>query len=187
MDDLGAALFNPYEGDGSTVANADNVSYTFTDNSGVQRTASFIDSCGGHSTPVMAGSATYHYHGWSSYLTQAAGDVGTAASHIIGVALDGYPIYGDRDVNGALVDVSRLDACTGITSPTPEFPNGVYHYVLPSGAASRTAQSAPRCYRGTVSSALLTQISANIGYCWGAPANLSAVAATGTVRRRVGG
>ena len=27
------------------------------------------------------------------------------------------------------ITASQLDACNGITSPTPEFPDGIYHYV----------------------------------------------------------
>jgi len=45
--------------------------------------------------------------------------------------------------------VSQLDACNGITSPTPEFPNGAYHYVLPIGVTSKYASI--NCYSGTVS------------------------------------
>lgn len=80
---------------------------------------------------------------------------------MIGIALDGYPIYGGRDVNGKVVDVTTLDACNGITSPTPEFPNGAYHYVLPldaSGNPVKTRQSSMNCYSGTVSSTLSAQM-----------------------------
>lgn len=140
----GAAMFNAYEADMTTVAAADNVSYRFVDNQGVQQTASFLDTCGGHQAP----NNQYHYHGWSSCLSDEAGDTANGPSHIMGVALDGFPIYGDRDINGQPVALSALDECNGITSPTPEFPNGVYHYVLPQGSV--TGQAAPRCYRGTV-------------------------------------
>jgi hypothetical protein len=34
---------------------------------------------------------------------------------------------GPRFINGKAIAVSQLDACNGITSPTPEFPTGVYH------------------------------------------------------------
>ncbi|MFC6645699.1 hypothetical protein ACFQBQ_08935 [Granulicella cerasi] len=82
------------------------------------------------------------------------------ASHIIGIALDGFPIYGGRDVNGNIVDVT-LDACNGITSATPEFPGGAYHYVLPldaSGNPVKTKQSSMNCYTGTVSATLSAQM-----------------------------
>jgi hypothetical protein len=80
----------------------------------------------------------------------------TGPSHIIGIALDGYPIYGGYDINGNAVSVSSLDACNGITSPTPEFPSGAYHYVLPVGVT--TKQSSINCYTGTVSATLSAQM-----------------------------
>jgi hypothetical protein len=64
------------------------------------------------------------------------------------VALDGYPIYGGRDINGNAVQVSQLDACNGITSATPEFPSGAYHYVLPIGVTTKNASI--NCFTGTV-------------------------------------
>ena len=155
----GAAMFNAYEGDMTTVATNDNVSYSFVDAKGVSQTASFLDTCSGHQAP----NNQYHYHGWSSCLSEEAGDTDAGPSHLVGVALDGFPIYGDRDINGQPVAVSALDECNGITSPTPEFPSGVYHYVLPQG--SLTAQSAPRCYRGTVPTQLAMQVALNTGIC----------------------
>ena len=160
----GSAMFNAFEGDMVTIANADNVTYAFTDASGRAQTAAFLDACSGHQTPTNAG-ATYHYHGYSSCLASAAGDGTSGASHIVGVALDGFPIYGDRDLTGALVPVSSLDQCNGITSPTPEFPAGVYHYVLPSGAERNTARAAPPCYRGSVSASLQLAIAASGMWC----------------------
>jgi hypothetical protein len=35
---------------------------------------------------------------------------------------DGFPIYGDRAMDGSKLTTSQLDGCNGITSPTPEFP-----------------------------------------------------------------
>jgi YHYH protein len=160
----GAALFNPYEGDGRTVAMSDNVSVTFTDSSGAVQTAAFIDPCNGHTTPSAAG-AQYHYHSWSPCLAATA-DGPSGPSHIVGVALDGYPVYGDKDNEGRTVPLSALDECNGLTSATPEFPAGVYHYVLPR-AALTTAQAAPRCYRGTVSPRLAFEIAAAGSVCIG--------------------
>lgn len=75
-------------------------------------------------------------------------------SPLIGFASDGWPIYGpvgwknensqtgvllkssytgfnDAAGNPTYVDGSGdLDECNGITSPTPEFPEGIYHYVM---------------------------------------------------------
>jgi hypothetical protein len=142
----GVALFNAYEATG-TVAIADNVSYTFTDTSGNSQTASFIDDCNGHSNGGTT-TATWHYHAVPTCVTSLV-DTATGPSHLIGIALDGFPVYGGRDINGNVIDVSKLDACNGITSATPEFPDGTkYHYVLPIGVT--TKQSSLTCYSGTV-------------------------------------
>ena len=138
----GAALYNGAEATG-TAALSDNVSASAPDGT----TASFLDTCNGHYTPANAGS-TYHYHAVSSCVTAKVDTVG-GASHLIGVALDGFPIYGGYDLTGRAIAVSELDSCNGITSATPEFPNGVYHYVLPVGITS--LRSSIGCYAGTVS------------------------------------
>jgi hypothetical protein len=130
---------------------SDNVSYSFTTGGGVHETASFIDSCNSHPTPLTTG-YTWHHHGIPSCLV-AQIDGTTGPSHLIGIALDGFPIYGGRDINGNTIAVSQLDACNGITSPTPEFPNGVYHYVLPAGVTG--SRSSLTCYAGTVSQSQL--------------------------------
>ena len=111
----GAILFNPYEGDGTTVAMSSN--FTITNSDGI--TASFVDKCAGHPTP---NSGAYHYHGQPECVT-AKVDKSEGPSHIIGIALDGFLIYGAKDINGKIVPSSALDECNGITSPTPEFPN----------------------------------------------------------------
>jgi hypothetical protein len=136
-------MFNPYEMNGSTPAVADNASYTFSDSNNVQQTAYFLDQCASHSN-----GSTWHAHGNPSCVASQV-DTATGPSHIIGIALDGFPIYGGRDINGNLVAASSLDACNGITSPTPEFPSGAYHYVLPIGVT--TSQASINCYHGTVS------------------------------------
>jgi hypothetical protein len=141
----GVDMFNAYEATG-TPALSDNVSYTFADSSGAQVTAYFLDQCNGHTTPLNAG-YTFHYHGNPDCVTSQV-DTASGPSHIIGIALDGYPIYGGRDINGDVIPVSDLDTCNGITSATPEFPNGAYHYVLPIGVTG--AQSSIGCYSGTV-------------------------------------
>jgi hypothetical protein len=139
----GTAMFNPFEMDASTAAVADNASFTFTDTNGVSQTAYFLDQCDTHSN-----GSTWHAHGNPSCVTSQV-DTATGPSHIIGVALDGYPIYGGRDINGNMITVSQLDACNGITSATPEFPNGAYHYVLPIGVTTKYASI--NCFSGTVS------------------------------------
>ncbi len=139
----GTAMFNPFEMNGTTAAVADNGSYTFTDSNNVQQTAYFIDQCNSHSNGT-----TWHAHGNPSCVTSQV-DTSTGPSHIIGIALDGFPIYGGRDINGNVISVSQLDACNGITSATPEFPSGAYHYVLPIGVTTEYASM--NCYSGTVS------------------------------------
>ena len=135
----GAVLYNPYEGDGKTVAMASN--FTITNKNGI--TASFVDKCAGHPTPNMG---AYHYHGLPSCVTSQV-DQPSKPSHIIGFALDGFPIYGDRDIKGNKVSVNSLDKCNGIYSATPEFPNGIYHYVLLGSADARSSIS---CFHGEV-------------------------------------
>jgi hypothetical protein len=160
----GAALYNPYEANHSTVATADN--FVATQN-GV--TASFLDDCDGHPGP----GGQYHYHGLPACLvayatgaspvvrsvsstsgaTTAAIDEDDAASKkpvILGFAFDGYGIYDNVAMNGATVPVSALDACNGIFSPVPGYPHGVYHYVLENVKGVRSSIG---CYHGVVSSA----------------------------------
>jgi hypothetical protein len=160
----GAALYNPYEANHSTVATADNFVAT---QGGI--TASFLDDCDGHPGP----GGQYHYHGLPeclvAYATGAspvvrsvtstsgamtsAVDENNAASKkpvILGFAFDGYGIYDNVAMNGATVPVSALDACNGIFSPVPGYPKGVYHYVLENVKGTRSSIG---CYHGVVSSA----------------------------------
>jgi hypothetical protein len=131
----GSVLFNPYEGDNTTIAMANN--FTITSAAGI--TASFVDQCAGHPTPTAG---EYHYHGLPVCFASQ-----TDPSKIIGFALDGFPIYGPVDISRVRVPVTALDPCNGITSPTPEFPNGIYHYVLPD---TSDATSSIRCFHGVI-------------------------------------
>ena len=135
----GAVIYNPFEGDNKTVAMANN--FTITNSSGI--TASFVDKCAGHPIPDIG---AYHYHGLSSCVTTKVDKVGKP-SHLIGLALDGFPIYGDRDINGKQLTSKNLDQCNGIYSPTPEFPKGIYHYVL---LATADVHSSIACFHGVV-------------------------------------
>jgi len=147
----GAVMYNPYEGDGTTVAMSNN--FTITNSDGI--TASFVDKCAGHPTPGMNGTGgAYHYHGLPNCVTSQV-DAQSGPSHIIGIALDGFLIYGANDINGRPVDVKTLDECNGINSPTPDFPNGVYHYVLP-GTTDST--SSIRCFHGVVDISQIQQM-----------------------------
>ena len=146
----GAVLFNPFEADGSTVAMANNFTVT---KDGV--TASFVDHCSGHPSPQ----GNYHYHANSSCVTRQV-DATDQASHIIGLALDGFPIYGAYDIAGAEVTSDKLDECNGIFSATPEFPNGIYHYVLPN---TTDATSSIRCFHGVVDASQIRQMPPMMG------------------------
>jgi len=136
----GAVLYDPFENGGVTVALADNFYRTDTDGTKVW----FIDTCSGHPSPP----GEYHYHALPGCVASQV-DSAAGPSHIIGLALDGYPIYGRRDIRGKTVSLAALDKCNGIKSPTPEFPKGIYHYVLTS---AKTAQSSIRCFHGKVDS-----------------------------------
>lgn len=147
----GAVLFNPYEGDGTTVAMQNNFSISAPGGG----SAPFVDDCSGHPTPQMGGGGgQYHYHALPNCVTSQV-DTDSGPSHIIGIAFDGYPIYGNRNIKGAEVPVSKLDRCNGIKSPTPEFPKGIYHYVLPG---TSDATSSIRCFHGKVDPDLITQM-----------------------------
>lgn len=137
----GAVIYNPFEGDNKTVAMANN--FTITDSNGI--TASFVDKCAGHPIPDVG---AYHYHGLSSCVTAKVDKIGKP-SHVIGFALDGFPIYGDRDIKGKLITAKNLDQCNGIYSATPEFPKGIYHYVLLPTADVRSSIA---CFHGEVDS-----------------------------------
>ncbi len=104
---------------------------------------------------------------------------GSEHSAIVGFAFDGYPIYGfvGWDENGEtkemtssyrlkegetgyngiedyeyLAGIGDLDACNGIFSPTPDFPNGTYHYVstFVNGEGDIGFPYFLLCYRGEV-------------------------------------
>lgn len=75
-----------------------------------------FDRFHGHPSPTNQ----YHYHIEPLWLT------GGNAGRFIGVLLDGFPVYGPREADGALP--SALDTCNGHVHPTPDFPAGLYHY-----------------------------------------------------------
>jgi hypothetical protein len=79
-----------------------------------------FDRYNGH--PQQSG--MYHYHIEPLYLTAQG------SSRLLGVLLDGFPVYGTRDPNGAVP--AGLDTCNGHVGATPEFPAGIYHYHIVS-------------------------------------------------------
>ena len=136
----GAMTYNPFEGDGKTVAAASN--FTLTNSQGQE--VPFVDDCFGHPAPRPL--SAYHYHALSTCVTSQV-DKKKGPSHIQGIAFDGFPIYGNRDIDGKKVNLKKLDKCNGLKSPTPEFPDGIYHYVLTD---QLTKQSSIRCLTGRV-------------------------------------
>jgi len=75
-----------------------------------------FDRFNGH--PQQSG--MYHYHIEPVYLTAQG------SSRLVGVLLDGFPVYGTRDPSGDVP--SGLDTCNGHVGVVPEFPEGIYHY-----------------------------------------------------------
>ncbi len=63
----------------------------------------------------------YHYHLEPLWITSNHG-----ASAVIGVLLDGFPVYGPKETDGSLP--ANLDSCNGHTHATLDFPQGTYHY-----------------------------------------------------------
>lgn len=92
-----------------------------------------FDRYNGHPAP----SGQYHYHVEPLWITAAKGK-----SALIGVLLDGFPVYGTIDTNGTTP--SDLDACNGHVGATPHFPQGIYHYHVTSAAPYISG-----CFRGT--------------------------------------
>lgn len=124
----GGTYFNPYEGDGVSIAVDSNF---YVD--GIP----FLDTCNAHPLPT---GKEYHYHGIPYCITDVV-DEDNAHSTLIGVLLDGFAVYGPQGEDGLAPD--DLDECSGHTGPTPEFPEGVYHYHL-----TETAPYSITCYHG---------------------------------------
>lgn len=97
-----------------------------------------LDNCDGHS----GRGDDYHYHAYPTCLVKTlTAKVGAtkAKNGLLGWVLDGYPIYGLTEINGAAA--SKLDACMG-----HDIKNGVgYHYHY-----SIKAPYSPMCYHGVV-------------------------------------
>ena len=76
-----------------------------------------FDQYNGHPAPPMG---AYHYHVEPAWLTR------NDDAALVGVLLDGFPVYGPRDSDGSMPQ--GLDICHGHMGATPEFPEGIYHY-----------------------------------------------------------
>jgi len=91
-----------------------------------------FDHYNGH--PDQTGS--YHYHLEPLFLTQTSG------SSLVGVLLDGFPVYGPQDSDGSTP--TDLDVCNGHVGVTRDFPETIYHY--------HTTEASPYisgCFKGT--------------------------------------
>lgn len=137
----GSQLFNDYENqERSIVAMDDNF---------IHDHAAFLDECNGH---ALNDGTSYHYHGIPVCLTVDL-DVEGEHSYMLGVLEDGFPVYANQDINGEVIGDAELDDCSGHFGPTPEFPDGIYHYHL-------TADEAPYsvdCYHGEIEIATRAQ------------------------------
>lgn len=83
-----------------------------------------FDQYSGH--PTLRG--MYHYHIEPIYLTEQNG-----ADALLGVLLDGFPVYGPLE-NGETLSSDDLDDYHGHFSATKEFPEGIYHYHISADA-----------------------------------------------------
>lgn len=91
-----------------------------------------FDRYNGHPNP----NNQYHYHFEPVSITAAS------KSRLVGVLLDGFPVYGPLHADGSAP--TGLDSCNGHTTATPEFAAGIYHY--------HTTTAVPYisgCFRGT--------------------------------------
>ncbi len=149
----GAQIFNDYEDFERAV--------TAQDDQAVHDHVAFLDNCNGH---TLVDGTSYHYHGIPVCIAEANARAGQH-SEMIGVLADGFPVYSNYDIGGIVVANDDLDECSGHFGPTPEFPDGIYHYHL-------TADEAPYmidCYHGEI------EVSSSAGPEGGGP-DFSAIA-----------
>lgn len=116
----GVALFNQYAA-GRTPLTSEIISF---------------DRFNGH--PQQQGQ--YHYHLEPLWLTSRDG-----MAALIGVLLDGFPVYGPRERDGLLP--AGLDTCNGHTHATADFASGTYHYHV-----TTTVPYISGCFAGVVGS-----------------------------------
>ena len=95
----GVALYNQYAGP----------------NQPLEREIATFDRYHGH--PQQFGQ--YHYHIEPVFLS-------TDDSKLVGFLLDGFPVYGRKDMDGSYP--AELDAANGHLGATEDYPNGIYHY-----------------------------------------------------------
>ena len=117
----GTALFDAYEAT-QTVALGDNASYTFT-SGGTSYTASFLDTCNQHTTGGAQNSgAAWHYHGNPNCWTSVVDGAANGPSHIIGIALDGFPSTAAATSTATSFPSPRSTPATASPAPHPSSP-----------------------------------------------------------------
>lgn len=79
-----------------------------------------FDQYNGHPAPF----GNYHYHLEPLHLTR------DNPAALVGLMLDGFPLYGPRDADGS---TPTLDDYNGHFHATAEFPQGIYHYHVTAG------------------------------------------------------
>jgi hypothetical protein len=99
-----------------------------------------MDACGGHPGPGQA----YHYHklpahGLGLESICFAHEVEGEPSGVLGVAVDGFPLYGPFDAEGRELTPADLDECNGMEV------DGEYRYI-----ATRDFPYGPGCMWGEV-------------------------------------
>ena len=109
----GVVFFNPFEMEGMNAVEGYNEVW--------------LDSCCGH--PQQSG--VYHYHKYPSCVKSPFADDGQQHSPVIGIAWDGYPVYGPYDDGGKmakdLTGDQALDVCNGHSDPV----RGYHYHVTP--------------------------------------------------------
>ncbi len=98
----GVPFFNQYAGPGQPLTNEINS----------------FDQYDGHPQQT----SMYHYHWLPLSLVAESGP-----SSLLGFLLDGFPVYGPVE-NGVTLTSADLDQYHGHFGPTPEYPDGIYHY-----------------------------------------------------------
>lgn len=95
------------------------------------------DKCDGH--PEKSGA--YHFHSLSRCV-----EAGEGNNQLVGYALDGFGIFGNKDAKGNVLTTADLDECHGTTSPIKWDGKTVnmYHYVL-----THDYPYSIGCFRGT--------------------------------------
>lgn len=91
-----------------------------------------FDRYNGHPNP----NNQYHYHFEPVSITASG------RSRLIGVLLDGFPVYGPIDSDGSTP--TNLDGCNGHTGVTADFSSGIYHYHTTSAVPYISG-----CFKGT--------------------------------------